>query len=367
MVPMRYVDRFESFTFIQAERANVSSRGHDGRFRYACHVKHLCGTAEQVAADALIAIPVVHGKEPDAGGSAGIRLVNVKREVADRRIVAFSDEHLIRVAADTVFNPGGVQLVASSGVETVVGVKARIAVRGRGDVAKGRNIAGDGTADVAADVAASRFGWTCQRHAHADELKASRLQMLDRCRVIRCAEKIQTVDAMRPAPVEDGVQRRCIESLRDRTRDRDAEKARIPRNLFTGRGISGHRQSRPLISSARHLAASANTRLTASPPRRSARSSVSRAISWSSASATASALVAQTSRQVSAGLDASRVVSTSPRPARRSALPPAQLPMTSIRALAVSCGRWLRNAITRSCSVASIVDGRARTPRANSK
>ena len=99
-------------------------------------------------------------------------------------------------------------------------------------------------------------------------------------------------------------------------------------------------------SSARQRAASVKIRVTASPPRRSARSSDRRAISTSSASPTASAFVAQTSRHVSAGLDASRVVSTRPRPANRNPSSPVLAPITSISALAVNCGRWLKNAIT---------------------
>ena len=54
------------------------------------------------------------------------------------------------------------------------------------------------------------------------------------------------------------------------------------------------------------------------------------------------------------GLDASRVVSISPCPASRSPAACAIVPTTSMRAVTVSCGRWLMNAINRSWSDAGI-------------
>ena len=52
---------------------------------------------------------------------------------------------------------------------------------------------------------------------------------------------------------------------------------------------------------------------------------------------------AHTSRQTSAGLDARRVESTRPRPASRRPLEAVASPTTSINALTVNCGRWLKN------------------------
>ena len=68
------------------------------------------------------------------------------------------------------------------------------------------------------------------------------------------------------------------------------------------------------------------------------------------------------SRQTSAGLDARRVVSTSPCPAIFRPLPVAARPTTSISAVAASCGRWLMSDIRRSCSSAVIVVGCAPRP-----
>ena len=164
----------------------------------------------------------------------------MKGHVADRGIVPLGDQDLVRVAADAVFNPGRIELVASGRVETAVRMKPRIAVRRQGDVAKRRNIAHGRLSDVAADVAVARRSRPCQRHAHADQLKAGRVQLLDRRRVVRRAEEIQTVRAMRPAPVEHGVPRRRVEARRNGTRDRETKELRIPRQLFTQRSISHH-------------------------------------------------------------------------------------------------------------------------------
>src|SRR5688572_148574 len=140
------------------------------------------------------------------------------------------------------------------------------------------------------------------------------------------------------------------------------------RNVQDARAHAGLvRYSRPFISSERHRPASSKIRGRASPPESDWRSSISRAINASSASPIAGALVAQTSIQVSAGLDASRVASTRPRPASLKPSGPAVLPMTSMSALAVNCGRWLRNAITRSWASASRTEGRAPRPRAKVK
>ena len=99
---------------------------------------------------------------------------------------------------------------------------------------------------------------------------------------------------------------------------------------------------------------------------RSPRSSCSTAISVSSAAPISSALVAAMSLQISAGLEASRVVSTSPRPASASPSSPTASPTTCISALAVSCGRWLRNASSRSCAV-DADDARHRAERARER
>ena len=69
------------------------------------------------------------------------------------------------------------------------------------------------------------------------------------------------------------------------------------------------------FSDERQRAASTNTSLSRSPSLRSPRRSCSTAISASSAGPISSALVAAMSFQMSAGLEASRVVSASPRPA----------------------------------------------------
>ena len=60
-----------------------------------------------------------------------------------------------------------------------------------------------------------------------------------------------------------------------------------------------------------------------------------------------------------AGSTASRVVSARPRPASASPSCPTASPTTCISALAVSCGRWLRNASSRSCACASRTRGSA--------
>ena len=70
--------------------------------------------------------------------------------------------------------------------------------------------------------------------------------------------------------------------------------------------------------SARQRAASVNTSPSVSPSGRSRRSSCRSAISASSAGPISSALVAAMSRQISGGLEASRVVSARPRPASAS-------------------------------------------------
>ena len=117
--------------------------------------------------------------------------------------------------------------------------------------------------------------------------------------------------------------------------------------------------------------ASAPRRRTPSPsPRRRPGRRASRPAGRSAGRAPAriaSALVTHTSFHTLAGLDARRVESTSPRPATRRPSACTAPPTTSISALAASCGRWLTNAITRSCSSASIVTGRAPRPATNAR
>ena len=74
------------------------------------------------------------------------------------------------------------------------------------------------------------------------------------------------------------------------------------------------------------------------------------AISVSSAAPISSALVAAMSFQISAG--SRRAASCPPARGRRAPSPssPTASPTTCISALAVSCGRWLRNASSRSCA-----------------
>ena len=155
-------------------------------------------------------------------------------------------------------------------------------------------------------------------------------------------------------PITTAPRSAAVSSLRDPAERADRRPARaqnhaVERGWSYGRWlIVGARDSRAAGTRQRFRAEHVVSR---SPSAGRVAAPAARRSAASSAGPISSALVAAMSFQMSGGLDARRVVSARPRPASAKPSSPTASPTTCISALAVNCGRWLRNASSRSCAV----------------